>query len=207
MEKSDLRNKMLKQRLLLSAEAMQEVQACVLEAIKQRSSFFAHKTVALYADFRNEVPTKDLFHYLISIGSNVAYPKDYTIEASSPEGPRDNVSKLHFFEVKELEELKRSSFGLLEPKSFSLEMRPEDIDVFVVPGLVFDKRGYRIGYGAGCYDRFFSKLKTSSLRRKVFFLGLAYDFQILDRIHEEEHDIPVSTILTEKRWLNCQGVH
>ena len=73
--------------------------------------------------------------------------------------------------------------------------RPVDIgtlDIIVVPGLAFDRRGYRIGYGGGFYDRFLSGAHTSTVS-----LALAFEFQLLDEIPRESHDIPVDYLVTE----------
>ena len=66
----------------------------------------------------------------------------------------------------------------------------------IVPGIVFDKNGHRIGYGYGYYDRFFHKLDAN-----VKKIGFAFDFQVVDKIPEEQHDVPMDVVITEKRVL------
>jgi len=68
----------------------------------------------------------------------------------------------------------------------------------IVPGIAFDKKGYRIGYGHGYYDRFLKILK-----KDVKKIGLAFEIQVVDEIPEEEHDVPVDIVVTEKRVLKC----
>ena len=80
------------------------------------------------------------------------------------------------------------SFGIKEPVG---EIYNGDIDLIIVPGVVFDREGNRIGYGRGYYDRF---LKLYPRVRKI---SLAYEFQILDRLEVEEHDEKIDVIVTK----------
>ena len=89
---------------------------------------------------------------------------------------------------------KKSSFGILEP-----EGEASDIDDFVaiMPCLAVDKYGNRIGYGGGYYDKF---LKNKS----AFKIALCYDFQFVDKIVSDKHDIKVDCIVTDKQILNIE---
>ena len=69
-------------------------------------------------------------------------------------------------------------------------MEPEKIDVVIVPGIAFDRNGHRIGFGCGYYDDF---LKRARQAKKI---ALAYDFQIVDFIPAETHDVRVDVIVT-----------
>lgn len=66
------------------------------------------------------------------------------------------------------------------------------LDLIVVPGIAFDKRGYRIGFGKGYYDRFLSDYTGIKV-------GFAYDFQVLESIPHESWDIAMNYIVTEKK--------
>ena len=69
------------------------------------------------------------------------------------------------------------------------------MDVVVVPGSVFDRSGYRTGYGGGYYDRFLEN--TDAIR-----VGVCFDFQLVDDVFPEEHDKRMDFIITEKNFLN-----
>ncbi|WP_278287518.1 5-formyltetrahydrofolate cyclo-ligase [Ruminiclostridium josui] len=71
---------------------------------------------------------------------------------------------------------------------------PDSIDVVIVPGCAFDLHKNRMGYGAGYYDRFLNLISDSCLK-----VGVAFDFQIMDEIPWDEHDIPMDIIITEER--------
>ena len=85
--------------------------------------------------------------------------------------------------------------GILEPIDDSIVIK-KDIDLIIVPGAVFDKDFNRIGYGGGYYDRYLEDIAYKN--NKVV---LAYDFQIVDKIEKEEHDVKVDIIITDKQIL------
>jgi 5-formyltetrahydrofolate cyclo-ligase len=92
-------------------------------------------------------------------------------------------------------ELKPGPFGIPqpEPKNF---VQPSEIDLVLVPGICFDLKGRRLGYGKGYYDRFLRRLRAENPRARV--LGVAYSFQILEEIPEAQNDERVDAIVTEE---------
>ena len=78
------------------------------------------------------------------------------------------------------------------------------LDLIIIPGVAFDKNRNRIGFGGGYYDRFLQKLKENHNRHDTRFpltAAVCYDFQLLDLIPSEEHDIKPQMIITEKQVL------
>ena len=92
-------------------------------------------------------------------------------------------------------ELVLGAFGIPEPARRILE-EPQKECVFLIPGLVFDRKGNRMGYGKGFYDRFLTN-------RKNLKIALAYSFQILPQIEVKNHDVPVDIIITEDEIILC----
>lgn len=82
-------------------------------------------------------------------------------------------------------------FKFPEPKKGCKEIKPSDIDLVIIPGIAFDQKGNRIGFGHGYYDRLLKKITCP-------VIALAYEFQILHAIPRQEHDVPISMIVTEK---------
>jgi 5-formyltetrahydrofolate cyclo-ligase len=109
--------------------------------------------------------------------------------------------RLIFSELKDYDkELESGVFGIPEPKEkYRRIVPPEDTDLVIVPGIVFDLRGYRLGYGFGYYDRFLSMLNPDTPT-----IGLAFEFQVVEAIPNEEHDIPVHLIITEEKVIFCK---
>lgn len=106
--------------------------------------------------------------------------------------PGDRLT-LHRLDV---ERLVTHRFGFREPDRASTPLALDDIDVVLVPGLVFDRAGYRIGHGAGMYDRLLAELPVGVIR-----IGVSTDVTLVDRLPREAHDARVDWVATES------GVH
>ncbi len=102
--------------------------------------------------------------------------------------------ELHFHRVDDSEALVKGPFGTLEPPADA--PRATTIDVVIVPGLVFDAQGYRIGYGAGFYDRALP-LWCPPARA----IGVAFDFQLASEIPQQPWDVAVDMVVTDQREL------
>ena len=88
-------------------------------------------------------------------------------------------------------------FGILEPIE-AMKIAHKNIGLVLVPGIAFDLQGNRIGYGLGFYDKFLRQVPKSVK------IGLAFEFQIVDEIPHEGHDIPVDFVVTEERIIECK---
>lgn len=71
----------------------------------------------------------------------------------------------------------------------------DQVSVVLVPGVAFDRRGYRLGYGGGFYDRLLPRLRPDCLT-----VGIAFDQQVVDALPAEPHDQRVGALLTERGW-------
>lgn len=143
------------------------------------------KAIFTYVNMGNEVQTKDIIYQAFVDQKIVAVPK--IIKASR---------KMIFVKINSLEELSLGHFNVLEPLE-SDEIISDDDTLFLVPGAVFDSNGYRIGYGGGYYDKYLSTCKA------LCTTGLAYDFQLVERIAAQEYDQAVNLVITENRLLVC----
>lgn len=106
--------------------------------------------------------------------------------------PRVNKEALDLMYVKDWSDTELGSFKLTEPKKHLEKALPKDIDLILVPGVVFGLDGNRIGYGKGFYDRLLKKTTCQKI-------GVAYEFQIVENIPGEEHDVQMDMIVTETR--------
>lgn len=84
---------------------------------------------------------------------------------------------------------KKNGFGILEPSKIK-KLSKNKIDIAIVPGIVFDKRCHRIGYGKGYYDRFLKNFNGTKI-------GLAFRMQITKKIEHKTHDVRLDYILTD----------
>lgn len=158
---------------------------CTLDEFKKA------KNVMFYVSFNDEVDTHELIKELLADKEkNIIVP---FVQKNNP--------ILQLSEIKNFNELEPGTFGILEPRELYIrEFNHKKLDLVILPGLVFDKKGCRIGYGYGYYDRF---LKT--LSKDVRKIGLAFELQLVDEIPKEKHDVPVDILVTEKRVLKCSG--
>ena len=95
-------------------------------------------------------------------------------------------------QINKFEDLEVGYYGILEPKENKLIVDETTIDSSFLPGLAFDKKGGRVGYGGGFYDRFLRKSRKDS--RKI---GLAYSFQVLEEVPMEQDDEFIDGIITD----------
>jgi 5-formyltetrahydrofolate cyclo-ligase len=153
----------------------------VEEAFINSAEFAVARVVALYAAINNEIDTSDLLLAALSLNKEVLYP----VVAGE---------ELLFRLVTTPTSLSPGAFGILEPAACCAEYSPSEADLVVVPGVAFDLNGRRIGYGKGYYDRALHQLEGEGR-----LVGFCHDFQLLDEIVEEPHDVKLDMIITEKR--------
>ncbi len=152
----------------------------------QSSLYKEAKNIMSFISFNNEVDTHKLIKQIILDGKNLYVP------ITNPEKKELLVSKLNDFNQLEL-----GFYNILTPKKEAINIVDKSsLDLVLVPGLVFDRLGYRIGYGGGYYDRF---LGDKNLKAKT--LGICYSAQLTNRLNYDIYDIPVEYILTEKDLL------
>jgi 5-formyltetrahydrofolate cyclo-ligase len=107
---------------------------------------------------------------------------------------------LDSFAIGSLDELAESARGLWEPDPARAEpVGDAALDLVIVPGIAFDRRGWRIGFGAGLYDRFLAGVTAPRV-------ALAFSLQILDSLPVEPHDEPVDWIATEGESIACRAI-
>ncbi len=136
--------------------------------------FRAAKTIGAYSAFGSEVRTDLIIEAAKKSGKKVALP---TVEGN----------KLAFYEMSSGKYLVRGRFGIMEPLPYG---RTTNMDLVIVPGIAFDKLGHRVGYGKGYYDRFL-------WNRSIFSIGLAYSFQIVEKISHSKNDQKMKAVATE----------
>jgi len=124
-------------------------------------------------------------------GAHVALPR------VSAEAPR-----LRFHDVDPTDDaaLVPGPFGLREPAPSAPELAVENIDVMLLPGLAFDRAGRRLGYGGGYYDEAAGKLRAAG---RGFLVGVAYDFQLVERCPAGETDVGVDCVVTDGQVVRC----
>ncbi len=132
------------------------------------------KVVAAYFAFGSEVKTDLIIERSKMLSKKIVLP-------------RVEEDKITFYELSSSKCLIRGRFGTMEPLPYK---RVSEIDLLVVPGIAFDKKGYRLGYGKGYYDRLLSG-------KRIFSIGLAYSFQLLENLPHDRYDKRLDAIASE----------
>lgn len=103
----------------------------------------------------------------------------------------DADCRMDFYEIASTKQVRRGHFGVLEPLEACILTARQDA-VVLVPGVVFDRRGNRYGYGKGYYDRYFSRFP------KLFKIGIAYEHQLEEALLVKDTDVRMDGIYTEQ---------
>jgi len=180
-EKQKIRKKLLDLRNSLSTIEVLERSNRVMANIYGMEDFKKANVVAVYISFGTEVNTHGLIRSIIG-----------KKEVLVPVVTNKEKKEITLFELRDWRELSSGSYGILEPKKEFIRRRGGDeVDISLIPGIAFDVYGNRIGYGSGYYDRLLKKVAGVKV-------GIAYDFQVVDKIPNEEHDVRVDKIATDK---------
>jgi len=181
MPKRSLRRSMLAHRKSLSPEELRSAGLTIQKTFLDTDNFRRARSIIVYSPVHHEVDTELIVHCALNSGKKVAFPSVVGDE-------------LFFCEVKDPSTLKKGTFGIMEPCVIGQVFTPEEADVLIVPGVAFDLKGHRIGYGKGYYDKTLHRLEGHGK-----LVGLCYDFQLVDEILFEAHDVTMDLIITEKR--------
>ncbi len=178
----ELRNSQLREVILEKSDK-------ILANLKNSDEYKSAKVVMLYSGKGNEVQTEKLIRTALKEKRVVL--------------PITNKEK-HILELSEIKdydrELKIATFNVLEPlKEFIRPVELSILDLIVVPGVAFDYKGNRLGYGFAYYDTLLARV-----HRPIPFIGLAFQFQMQDNIPHSPSDIPVHFIVTEEKVINCK---
>ena len=180
---------MTRVRKELGEEAIREKSREITNRLDQQAEFQSCSDVFTFLSLPEEVQTGEMIQKALDSGKNVYVP---LVDA---EQKRLQISRLPGLDI----EFETKRFGIREPGASHIKIVPPSVlDFVLVPGLAFDRKGGRIGFGAGFYDRFLKEVLGHVVR-----VGVAFDFQILESIPQMEWDVPVQKILTENATIVC----
>lgn len=165
-----------------SMQQKEKKDALILNNFKQSSLYLSCTSLFVYVSGKIEVETKQLIKDALLSGKKVACPVCNTAECT-----------MKFYYISSFSQLKSGAYGILEPDtSLCEEALPSDGTVVIVPGLSFDKEGYRLGFGKGYYDRFISS-------NRLTYVGFCYDECLCEKLPKDEYDQKVSAFVTEEK--------
>ncbi len=189
MDKTTLRNKVKEALSTMSDNTYHSQSLAIVKKVLQEPYIIEANTIGVTISNKPEVDTFLLIEELWQLGKKVAVPKCHP-----------KTREMSFYAIDSFAQLETVYMHLREPIPERCEfVDANEMDVILVPGVVFDRYGYRIGYGGGYYDRYVLNYKKGKL------LSMLFDEQIIDRVPTEEHDCPVDIIVTPSKRIDCLG--
>lgn len=178
--KKQLRDETLKQLRTMSPQAYEERSQTLINHLLQHPRMQQASVIAVTMSAFPEVNTKPLIEALWQQKKRVAIPKC-----------EPKTHTMRFYEIESFEALEQTYSHLYEPNpAIHTYVPPEALDIIVVPGVVYNKDGYRIGFGGGYYDRYLPKTRA-------YRISMAFREQLQESIPFEAHDCTVHTLIVE----------
>ena len=178
MEKSEIRRKVKALRVMLSDMEKRTAAADVFARLEQTAAFLLADHILMYHSLPDELHTHDFL-------GKWASRKHFYL-------PRVNGVNLEILPYDE-SRLELGSFHIEEPTGDNV-VNPEDIELIIVPAVAYDRKGNRLGRGKGFYDRLLQTTKATKV-------GIGYEFQLVDEVPVEPHDVGVDIIITENATI------
>lgn len=174
MTKSEIRRQIKNLRLMLSDMEKESAAAEVFDRLEKTAAFLMSERVLMYHSLPDELSTRA---FLKKWGAR----KKFFL-------PRVNGVNLEILPYDE-SRLELGAFHIEEPTGGELT-DPDTLDLIVVPAVAYDRKGNRLGRGKGFYDRLLQTTRASKI-------GVGYDFQLLDSIPTEPHDVAMDMVITQ----------
>ena len=175
--KKTLRKKFISERNSLASDYRNSSTNTIFATLEEQNFFESSEKIFIYVGFGSEITTETFIKKWIN-------KKQIFV-------PKIENGKMNLIRLKSWDELAPGYFGVLEPTSS--DYYEGKIDLVVTPSIVFDNNGYRLGYGKGYYDKYFSS------REYDISVGLSYHKLLQDNVPKEDHDIKVDVIITEEK--------
>lgn len=185
MDKKTQRNRLSKIRNSLTVAERTDKSREIIRRLRDCEPYRSAKVVLTYVSFGSEVETREFLQRIIADGKTAAVPVCDT-----------KTCEIKAYAVRDAGDLGAGAYGILEPEPEKIRtgvvppVGKSEIDLVVLPGLGFDRSGYRLGYGKGYYDRFLDGFGGCSA-------GLCFDCCVADRICRDGHDLPADYVITE----------
>ena len=188
-EKNKIRDRMKKLRAELSICTYRQSSQAIIDKCVRLEEWYYAQTVHIYVSaVNNEVDTLGLIYKMFDSGKKVIVPKCDTVS-----------HRLLNIRIESFDDLTVGKFGLMEPSyKPGKEIKPENLDLIILPLLAFDRSGKRIGFGGGYYDSLLSECTCPKT-------GLGYSFQEVDKVPVKSHDEKLDIIVTEKEIIRVKN--
>lgn len=186
--KNELRAKAKEYRTSLTEQQKTELDTAIFDNLCSISEYNSAKTVLCYMSTPSEVDTKRIISSLFKQNKTVAVPRCI-----------DDSRDMEFYTISSFDQTYKRTFGVFEPDSDKCQrLRDYRNSVCILPGLAFDREGFRLGYGKGYYDRFLSSFRGVKI-------GIVYEKCLFEKLMHGFFDIPADVVVTEKQVYYIKG--
>lgn len=185
LSKNNIRAAVISMRDGLDADIRADYDRKIFNRLIDSSLYHDAGVIFTYVSFNSEVDTRKLIEHSLKCGKKICVPRIN----------RDSKA-MEVYYISAMEDLAPGYFGILEPNEGCARAKSRDMDLVIMPGLAFDRRGNRIGYGRGFYDRYLLAEGVSAKK-----IALAYHFQVMDRILSWDYDVRVDGIITDEKTI------
>ncbi len=187
LTKAQLRESCLARRAALTTAKRRQMSAAIAKHVCAMPAFQDSQTVMLYMALPQEAQTAAILAESRYQGKRVTVPVVKPCGLVAAELP---TGQLQF---------QPGPFDIPEPAVSTAIIPPEDINCVMVPGIAFDRRGARLGFGKGYYDRFLCQLPATT-----HVCGLAFSVQIVQHVPDLPHDVRMQSLVTDQGVLLCE---
>ncbi len=184
-QKKELRKEAKAYRISLSESDRLDKSSAIISNLKALKEFQMAEVILMYASLTDEVETLRLICQLTEEDKKSVYC------------PVTQGNEMEFYRISSLEDLKEGNFHVLEPEPLAekqLELQKDVHYCMLMPGLMFDKKGNRLGYGKGYYDKYLARLPENV---NLTTIALSYEAMVKDAIPAEETDWRADYVVTE----------
>lgn len=183
MDKQDIRRHYKNVRADLTKGQRDHMSKMALEKLIQTEEYKKAQHIFAFVSMGDEIDTIGAIEYFLADGKSVYVPLT-----------KKGHDRMKFSSLTSLDHLVEGNFGVKEPKEAYINWVDHDlVDLILVPGLAFDKEGYRTGYGGGFYDKFFADTKSDFVK-----IGYCFSVQLFEgSLPRNEFDVPVDFIITD----------
>ncbi len=179
--KEELRKKARETRSSLEEDELLRLSSRIKNNLFSLKEVVETSVINCYASFQSEVYTFDILPEILKLGKTLTVPKK-----------KEKHLELYDVSYSDIRKLEQNRWGIYEPLGNTKRLDVKEHDIIITPGIAFDLRGNRLGYGGGYYDRLFSS------SNRALKIALAFEKQIIDKVPSEKHDIRLDMIITEK---------
>ena len=188
MEKKEIRSiiRSLKKLIIPNINDISTMERNLFSKVEMLHEFSHSRNILMYHSLSDEFPTTSTLELWQSVGKHIFLPR---VNGNNLEIVRYQPGYTH-----------TGAYGTTEPSNTDETATADMIDLIIVPAIAFDPNGNRLGRGKGFYDRLFTQ--SQAVR-----IGVCFDFQLLDDIPTEPHDVPMHIVVTPSTTINLHNTN